>query len=135
MVKTPKLYFLDTGLVSYLTEWSSPETLAAGAMAGPIFETYVFTELLKSYYHRLETPQVYYYRDKDGMEIDFVFLKDETFYPVEAKRSATPRREWIAAFSRLYHLRKKDGPGGVICLYPQVLPLTPTASPIPVGLI
>ena len=98
LVKTPKLYFLDTGLCAYLTEWSSAETLAAGAMSGAILETYVFSEVLKSWWHRGKSPQVYYYRDKDGKEIDLLFLQDEAFYPLEVKKSASPQREWAEAF-------------------------------------
>jgi uncharacterized protein len=135
LVKTPKLYFLDTGLAAYLTEWSSPETLQAGAMAGPVFETYILSEFLKSYYHQIQIPQIYYYRDKEGQEIDFIFVKDDTLYPVEAKRSATPKREWVDSFRAIQSLQKKIGPGGVLCLCPQLLPLTPTASAIPAGLI
>ncbi len=65
LVKRPKLYFLDTGLCSYLTNWSSPETLEAGAMGGAIFETWVIGEILKSYFHNGKQPALYYYRDKD----------------------------------------------------------------------
>jgi predicted AAA+ superfamily ATPase len=77
LVKTPKLYFLDTGFSAYLAEWSSPATLEAGAMSGAILETYVFAEMLKSWWHRGKTPQVFYYRDKEGKEIDFVFVQDQ----------------------------------------------------------
>ena len=68
LVKTPKLYFLDTGLAAYLTEWASPETLEAGAMSGPILETWIVAELLKSYWHNGRRPPFYYYRDKDQRE-------------------------------------------------------------------
>ncbi|MFZ1406010.1 MAG: ATP-binding protein, partial [Anaerolineae bacterium] len=65
LVKAPKLYFLDTGLAAYLTEWASPETLEAGAMSGPILETWVVVELLKSYWHSGRRAPFYYVRDKD----------------------------------------------------------------------
>ncbi len=135
LVKTPKLYFLDTGLCAYLTEWSSPETLASGAMSGAMFETYAFTEVLKSWWHRMRTPNLYYYRDKDGKEIDFAFDQDQTLFPVEVKRGATPKREWVRAFSTLERLGKPLGEGGVICLCKEPVPLTREATAIPIGLI
>ncbi len=72
LVKRPKLYFLDTGLCAYLTDWITPETAASGAMAGPLFETFVFSEILKSWWHKAKTPRLYYCRDKDGKEIDLL---------------------------------------------------------------
>lgn len=135
LVKTPKLYFLDTGLCAYLTQWSSPQTLEAGAMSGAIFETHVLCELLKSWWHRMQTPQLYYYRDKDGREIDFLLLGDNAFYPMEVKRSATPQRDWIRSFSSLQRLSPEVGEGGVVCLCPRMLPLAENARTIPVGVI
>ena len=135
LVKTPKLYFLDTGLCAYLTQWSSWETLEAGAMSGAIFETYVFSELVKSWWHRMQTPEIYYYRDKDGREIDFLLVRDGMLYPLEVKRSASPARDWTQVFSALQRFPQAVGHGGVVCLYPQLLPLTPTATAIPVGTI
>ncbi|MDR1489129.1 MAG: ATP-binding protein, partial [Desulfovibrio sp.] len=76
MSKTPKLYFLDTGLAAYLTEWSSPEALEAGAMSGPILETWIMGELLKSWLHNGLRPPFYYYRDKDKKEIDLLIIQD-----------------------------------------------------------
>lgn len=133
LIKTPKLYFLDTGLCAYLTEWSSPETLAAGAMSGAFFETFVFTEMLKSWWHRLHFPNLYYYRDKDGREIDFVFEQNQTLFPVEAKRGATPNREWARSFGALERLEKPVGDGAVICLCKEMLPLTRKVNAVPVG--
>ena len=135
LVKTPKLYFLDTGLCAYLTQWSSPQTLEAGAMSGAIFETYALGELLKSWWHRMQTPQLYFYRDKDGREIDFLLLSDATLYPIEVKRSATPQREWTRPFASLGRFSAQVGEGGVVCLHPQVIRLAEKASAIPVGLV
>ncbi len=135
LVKTPKLYFLDTGLCAYLTQWSTPQALEAGAMSGAIFETFVLGELLKSWWHRMKTPQLYYYRDKDGREIDFLLVYDGTLYPLEVKRSATPQPDWIRAFSSLRRFSTPVGQGGVVCLYPQLLPLAEDALAIPIGLI
>jgi predicted AAA+ superfamily ATPase len=135
LVKTPKLYFLDTGLAAYLTEWASPETLAAGAMAGAMFETFVFLEILKGWWNRMRAPALYYYRDKDGKEIDLLFVQDRTLHPVEVKLGATPRKDWIRHFSALGTLRIPIGEGGVVCLCKELLPLDGANSAIPAGLL
>ena len=135
LVKTPKLYFLDTGLAAYLTEWSSPETLAAGAMAGPMLETHVLGELLKSWWHRGKSPRLYYYRDRDGHEIDFVFVQDQVLYPVEVKKTAGPRRELAQPLAALRRLKQPVGEGAVVCLCPQSVPLSRDVDAVPVGVI
>jgi len=135
LVKTPKLYFLDTGLSAYLTEWSSPATLEAGAMSGAILETYVFAEMLKSWWHRGKTPQVFYYRDKEGKEIDLVFVQDQVLHPMEVRKSTSPRREWATVFTALDRFRQGWAEGGVVCLCRERLPLSDKVTAIPLGLI
>jgi len=122
LVKRPKLYFLDTGLCAYLTQWTSPEALAAGAMAGPILETYIFSELLKDWWHQAKNPSIYYYRDKDKVEIDFLITQNQMFYPLEVKKSASPKKSWISPFNKLSRLGTVAS-GGVICLGNELLPL------------
>jgi len=92
LVKTPKLYFLDTGLCAYLTEWSSPETLEAGAMSGAILESWIMAELLKGYWHNGRRDPFYYYRDKDQKEIDLLIIQDGRVYPLEFKKTASRKR-------------------------------------------
>ena len=133
LIKTPKLYFLDTGLCAYLTEWSTPETLEAGAMAGPILETWMFTEILKSYWHTGQRAPLYYYRDKDKKEIDLLIIKDNTVYPLEFKKTATPKRQAIRHFTVLDKFPMTVGPGGVICLADIALPLTEQHQIIPIS--
>ncbi len=133
LIKAPKLYFLDTGLAAHLTEWTSPETLATGAMAGAMLETHVFVEILKSYWHRLQSPQLYFYRDKDGKEVDFLFVKDGALHPVEVKLGASPRRDWVRHFAALERFKERLGEGAVISLYPEQVPLTATVNAVPVG--
>lgn len=135
LVKTPKLYFLDTGLCAYLTEWASPQTLAAGAMAGAILETFVLGELLKSWWHRGRQPSLYYYRDREGGEVDFLFVQDQKLYPVEVKRSAQIRREWADAFRPLDGLDLPLAEGCVACLCDQAMPLTPRIQAMPVSFL
>ncbi len=134
LIKTPKLYFLDTGLCCYLTQWSSPETLEAGAMAGAMLETYVLSEILKDWWHRAKSPPLYYYRDKDKVEIDFVLAQDQSFYPLEVKKSASPKGRWVNAFKKLDRLGHIAS-GGVICLGDELLPLGDNYYSIPVSLL
>jgi uncharacterized protein len=135
LVKAPKLYFLDTGLAAYLTEWSSPETLEAGAMSGPMLETYVVAEVLKSWWNRGTQPQLFYYRDKDGREIDLLILRDGAAFPIEVKKSASPQADWVRHFSTLDELGVSWPHGGVICLAREMLPLDRKCNAIPVGIL
>ncbi len=135
LVKTPKLYFLDTGLCAYLTEWSSPETLEAGAMSGAILETWIVVELLKGYWHNGRRAPFYYYRDKDRTEIDLLIVQDGTAYPLEFKKTASPGKDDVRHFQVLEKRKMPVGPGGIICLTERSLPLTSTAQSIPVSAI
>ena len=133
LVKRPKLYFLDTGLGAYLTEWSSPETLEAGAMSGAVLETWIMAEILKSYWHNGRRAQFYYYRDKDKKEIDLLIVKDGTIYPLEFKKTAAPKKEAIRHFKTLDRLNIPVGMGGVICMAEMLLPLNSRVQCIPVA--
>ncbi len=135
LVKTPKLYFLDTGLCAYLTEWTSPETLEAGAMSGAILETWIFAEILKSWWHNGRRAPFYYYRDKDQKEIDLLIVQDGIVYPLEFKKTASPGKDTVRHFQALEKLKMPVGPGGVVCLTSQPLPLTANTTSIPVSAI
>ena len=135
-MKTPKLYLLDTGLAAYLTEWTSPRNLEAGAMAGAILETWAVSEVLKSYWHNGRRAPVFFYRDKDKKEIDLLIHQDGTLYPIEIKKTAQPGREAVRHFPVLEGLAAsgyRTGPGALVCLAPARLPLTPAVSVVPVG--
>ena len=101
LVKTPKLYFYDTGLVCYLTKWSSAETLESGAMNGAILENYVVAEIRKTYLNSGKEPFMYYYRDKDAKEIDIVLEHDGVLNPIEIKKSSNPGPELTKVFALL----------------------------------
>lgn len=133
LVKAPKLYLLDTGLASYLTEWSSPETLEAGAMSGAILETWVVIEVLKSYWHNGKRAPLYFYRDKDKKEIDLLLFQDGTLYPLECKKTGAPGVDAVRHFTALERLGLPVGPGGVICLSAQSVPLTSSYQSIPLA--
>lgn len=116
LVKTPKYYFYDTGIVAYLTKWSSPETLENGAMNGAILENYVVSEIRKSYLNGGKEPFMYYYRDKDAREIDIVLEHDGELNPIEIKKSANPAPEILRNFSVLEKTGLKRGKAAVICM-------------------
>lgn len=132
IIKTPKVYFLDTGLCAYLCRWETPETLYAGAMDGAILETWCFGEIMKSYWHNGINPLIYFYRDTDQKEIDFVIEKNMTLYPVEVKKSAMPGEADIKHFSALKKLGKKTGMGAVLCLSQSRIPINREAVCVPV---
>jgi len=134
-VKSPNMYFMDTGLAVYLTRWDSPKTLEASAMSGKIFETYVVSELLKSYHNAGKQPPVYYYRDTDGKEIDIVLEYDGTVYPIEIKKTGNPGKDAIKNFAVLQNAGKPVGEGAVVCLYNNVLPINQKNWIIPAWLI
>ncbi|MDR1748953.1 MAG: ATP-binding protein [Spirochaetaceae bacterium] len=134
MVKTPKIYFLDTGLAAYLTRWNTPEVLRNGAMAGAFFETFVIAEIIKSYYNTgsLDLP-LFFYRDKDMNEIDLLILRNGVVHPIEIKKHADPKKEDIKAFGILDKINGiKRGPGGVVCLYDTLITLKDDDKIIPV---
>ena len=133
LVKSPKLYFLDTGLCTYLTKWPTPDSLEAGAMSGAILETYLFSEILKSYYHNGVEPYFYYYRDLDQKEVDLVIETGDSLYPVEFKKTATPSSTASKHFHLLEKLGKKVGHGAVFCFVERDVVLAEDVTAIPVG--
>jgi predicted AAA+ superfamily ATPase len=136
-VKTPKLYFLDTGLAAYLTRWNTPEVLKNGAMAGAFFETFVIGEILKSYSNRgvLDLP-LYFYRDRDGGEIDLLIEDAGILYPLEIKKHADPQKSDAAKFALLDKAgTARRGQGGVICLYDSLATLKDSDKVIPINLL
>lgn len=134
-VKTPKLYFLDTGLAAYLTRWNTPEVLKNGAMAGAFFESFVIAEIIKSYYNKgIVDPPLYFYRDKDMNEIDLVIEENGTLYPLEMKKHADPQKKDMAAFDLLDKVPgTKRSAGGVICLYDRLITLKGKDRVIPIN--
>jgi len=135
LVKTPKLYFMDTGLAAYLTQWSSPETLEAGAASGAFFETWAISEIIKSYWHNGKTAPLYFYRDNDQREIDLLIIEDGQISPVEFKKSSMPNKNDIRHFSALNKLGLPIGPGAVICISDSTIPINENVTAINIGQI
>jgi predicted AAA+ superfamily ATPase len=135
MIKSPKIYFLDTGLCAYLTKWPTPEALEAGDMSGAFFESWVLGEILKSYYNAGQSPLLYYYRDKDQKEIDLILYENYTLYPIEIKKSAKPPREAARHFRVLHNRGILVGNGSVICLAKELSQLDNNNWFVPAWLI
>lgn len=147
VVKSSRMYFMDTGLAAHLTKWSSSEVLESGAMAGEFFETYVVSEIYKSFSNVGKRPPLYYYRDSNTKEIDLIIWQDGTLYPIEIKKSSNP----VGAtknFSVLNpvtdetnfdelskHLKMEIGTGNVICLANNLRPIDGKNWTVPVWLI
>lgn len=134
-VKTPKLYFFDTGLVAYLTRYSTPEILACGAMNGAILENFVVAELLKSYHNNAKECLLWYYRDSNSNEIDMVMESDGMLHPLEIKRSVNPGSELIAAFKLLDKASLPRGTGAVLCMRPRLSAINSENYILPIWMI
>lgn len=132
LVKSPKLYFLDTGLCCYLTKWIDSKSLEAGALSGAILETYIVSELLKSYWHNGLESSFYYYRDFDQKEIDLIIETGDYLYPVEFKKSGTPSKSYSKNFNILEKINKKVGHGAIICFVKKPVPLSNNVIAIPI---
>lgn len=134
-IKTPKLYFLDTGLAAYLTKWNTTDVLKNGAMAGAFFESFVVSEIIKSYYNKgILEPPLYFYRDKDMNEIDLLIEDSGYLYPIEIKKHADPQKRDMSAFSVLDKLPGVNrGPGGIVCLYDNLVTMQGNDRAIPIN--
>lgn len=138
MIKTPKIFFMDTGLMAYLTRWITPETIQHGAKAGQFFETWVVSEIVKSFLNAGKSVRdLYYYRDVDQKEIDLVLEIGRTVYPIEIKMTAKPNKSMARAFRLLEPITKAGdmqlGDGAIINQYPELMFLEAGIRSIPVG--
>lgn len=135
LVKTPKMYFLDTGLAAWFGGWPSPEVLERGAMAGAFLETYVITEVLKSYQHQARHPTLGFYRDHDSHEVDLIVVEGDTAFPLEVKMSASPDTRTAKRLLVANKIGLKQGPGAVVCMTDTLLPITENVTAVPAGLV
>ena len=135
IVKSPKMFFMDTGLCAYLTRWDTQETLEVSAMTGQFFETFAISEVIKSYYNAGKRPPVYYYRDTDQKEIDLIIDAGNELCPFEIKKTASPAGRAVRHFETLSRTGKKTGAGGVICMTDSVYPINENNYHIPIWVI
>ena len=136
-VKTPKIVFLDTGLCAYLCGWNSVETLMNASTSGHFLETFVISELIKNKRNNKETLNygIYFYRDKDQKEIDLIIEKDDIIYPFEIKKTANPKLSMLNNFKILENKNFKIGNGGLLCFYPDTIPLNEKYNSYPISVI
>lgn len=136
LVRTPKVYFADTGFCAWLGGWDSPRSLMYGAMAGPILETWVYGQLRRSFANRGIRPRLSYYRSSNGAEIDFVLETNGKLYPMEVKRSSSPRLSDLRAADTMPLAPGVElHPGVVLCTATEILPLGKGAYAYPVSMI
>ncbi|MFZ3129885.1 MAG: DUF4143 domain-containing protein, partial [Desulfosporosinus sp.] len=147
VTKMQLLHFLDTGLCAHLLKWGNPEALERGAMSGAFFESYVFSEIYKSYLNAGKEPPIYYYRDKDKKEIDLIIYENGALYPIEIKKSASPGKDAIKhfgvlepvtepeKFGELSQTKMKIGNGAVVCMANDLLPIDAKNWYVPVWMI
>lgn len=133
-IKTPKVYFMDTGLLCYLTRWLTKETLQFGAAAGNVFETFVISEIIKSYYNAgISKPSLYFYRDRDQKEIDLIIEHGKDLYPIEIKMTGKPEAKMAKNFSILKNLSNMNVKAGVIlCQYDKKIWLKDDLISVPI---
>ena len=150
VIKAPRMYFLDTGLCSYICRWPSAEVLESGAMDGTFFETWVVSEIYKSYINNGQNPPLFFYRDSNNKEIDLIIQTGMTVNPIEIKKGTAPK-DAARHFSVLKHIEKEPhqedifngaahlkteiGMGAVICMPVDVLPIDKKNWYIPAWLI
>ena len=115
-IRTPKLYFYDTGLVCYLTRWSSAEVAESGAMSGALLENFTVSELMKSYQNTGLSPFLYFYRDRDAKEIDVLLEGNGKLFPLEIKKTATPDKCIVRTFDVIEKSPLERGTGAVLCM-------------------
>ncbi len=115
-IKTPKVYFYDTGLVCYLTRWSSPEVAESGAMNGALLENFTVSEIMKSYQNAGLEPYLYFYRDRDAKEIDVVLEGDGKLCPLEIKKTVSPDKRLTRVFSVIDKSPLQLGTGAILCM-------------------
>ncbi len=135
MIKTPKLYFCDTGLCAYLSMWTSMETLMNGAASGHFYENYVVSEFLRMYSCSENKTNMTFYRDTNQKEIDIVLEENGTLHPLEIKKSSNPEKKAISSFRLLEKSSLKVGEGGIICMAAKPFPLDENNNIIPCNII
>lgn len=134
-VSTPKLYFYDSGIVCYLTRWSSPETAMEGAMSGALLENYTVAEIIKTYQNAGQEPFLYYYRDKDAREIDLILEQDGKLFPTEIKKMASPPKKLTKVFDLIDKSPLQRGTGAILCMADQLGAFDQNNLIVPISLI
>lgn len=134
LVKTPKVYFMDTGTLCYLTGLKDPHHAAAGPMGGAIMETAVFSEIIKTITHQGVEPEIYFWRTSTGTEVDFIIHAEGKLVPIEVKLSATPRPKMAQSIRSFQEdFGGRSAAGFVVHPAGPRLPLAPNVSALPLS--
>lgn len=123
LVKTPKLYFMDTGLCAFLASWLTPQTLMQGAVSGHYYENYLVLELVKQYAYGKNRAKLSYYRDSNRKEIDIIVEENGMLHPLEIKKASLPDRRGIKNFTLLDKSGLPRSNGGIICMCEEPTPI------------
>jgi predicted AAA+ superfamily ATPase len=137
VIKSPRMYFLDTGLCAHIMRWPNAEVLENSAMDGAFFETWVVSEIYKSYINNGKTPPLYFYRDSNKKEIDLLLYTGATVNPIEIKKGAAPK-DAAKNFSVLKPIESNNlsiGTGAVICMPPDIIPINAGNWYVPAWLV
>ena len=134
-VRTPKMYFFDTGLAAYLTKYASPEILMNGAINGAILENYTVAEIRKTWLNSARECLMHYYRDRDTNEIDMVIEADGELHPLEIKKSTNPGTELASAFKVLDKGSVPRGTGAILCLREEMSAIDRNTFILPIWMI
>lgn len=136
-IKRPKIYFMDTGLACYLTGYVNSQTLEISAFNGAIFETYIISEIIKSYTNNGKDPRtrLYYYRDTNQKEIDLLVFYDNKVYPVEIKKSANPGKMALKNFDVVNKFGVEVGNGIVLCMMENIMAIDEKNYYVPIEYI
>ncbi len=123
LVKTPKLYFCDTGLCAYLSSWTTRDVLMNGAASGHYFENHVIGEIIRNYAYGKSRVNLNFYRDHNMKEIDLIIEADGILHPIEIKKGSAPEKKLVNTFSVLKGCEKQIGNGGIVCMADRPLPI------------
>ena len=129
----PKIIFMDLGLACYLANWESAKALQLSDLSGRFFESYVISEIVKSYENKGIHLEISHFRNKETEEIDLIMFKNNTLYPLEIKKTANPRKDMMKNFRFLEKTNMKIGQGGIICLYDKLMKIVENNYIIPVS--
>lgn len=133
LTKMSKIIWMDTGLCAFLCGFESMKALRDDSMSGCFLESYIISDIIKSYNAKCIKPDISYYRDRNGKEIDLILKKNRILYPFEIKKTANPNKEMLSNFYKIEELKQKLGNGGLICLYDKIIPLDEKNKVIPVS--
>ncbi len=135
LIKTPKLYFCDTGLCAYLSSWTGRDVLMNGAAAGHFYENYVVGEILRNYAYAKESVNICFYRDKGQKEIGLVIEDGDVLHPLEIKKGSAPDKRLVKTFGALAGTAKQVGKGGVVCMTQTPFPIDENNCYIPANIL